>query len=57
MFIYLFLLVGFRETEEGEERQTDVDLLFHLLMHSLVGSRRCPGQGSNWQHCCIRVTC
>ena len=37
--VYLVIL----EREEGK-RETDIDLLFHLFMHSLVDSCRCPDQ-------------
>ena len=38
---HLDLGLGLRETDR--ERQTEVDLLFHLFMHSLVASCMCPG--------------
>ena len=30
-------------------RERDIDLLFHLFMHSLVDSCMCPDRGSNTQ--------
>ena len=35
------------------ERNRPIDLLFHLIMHSLVDSYRCPDRGSNPQPCCF----
>ena len=39
--------------EEGGEREveTDLDLLFHFVMHSLVDSCMCPDQRSNPEPC------
>ena len=34
---------------DKRERERDVNLLFHLFMHSLVASCMCPDQGSNPQ--------
>ena len=43
-----------RGRKEGKgDRQTDVDLLFPLLTHSLVASYMDPDQGSNLQPWCI----
>ena len=36
-------------THTHTERERNVDLLFHLLIHSLVASCMCPDQGSNLQ--------
>ena len=63
-FYFKFLSIDFREREEGEEterkrggeRERERDLLFHLLMHSLVDSYMCPDQGLNPQPWCIRMT-
>ena len=40
---------GLGEREEGKGRERNIDLLFHLFMHSLVDSRMCLDQGSNPQ--------
>ena len=37
------------EKEEGQERERDINLLFHLFMHLLVDSCMCPDWGSNLQ--------
>ena len=43
-----------REREEGAEREmSNMDLLFHLIMYSLVDSCMCPDQGSNPQPWCM----
>ena len=34
------------------DRERNIDLSFHLLMHSLVDSGMCPDQGSNLQPWC-----
>ena len=36
-----------------KERKRNIDLLFHLFMHSLVDSGMCPDQGLNSQPWCI----
>ena len=41
------MLLIFRERRAGGKR--NIDLLFHLFMHSLVASCMCPDQGSNLQ--------
>ena len=33
------------ERKEGRERDSNIDLLFHLFMHSLVASCMCPDRG------------
>ena len=33
--------------ERERKRERDIDLLFHLFMHSLVDSYMCPDQKSN----------
>ena len=38
-FFFLFVLVGFREREGKSEKETNIDLLFHLFM--------CPDEGLN----------
>ena len=47
-----FIDLGTRE--EGRERERNVDLLFHLLVHSLVASCMCPDQRLNLQPWHIR---
>ena len=46
IFFFFKKFIDFRETEEGEgrgrKREGDVNLLFHLFMHSLVDSCMCP---------------
>ena len=44
--IVFFLLIYRLE----RERERNINLLFHLFMHSLVDSCRCPDQGWNLQH-------
>ena len=39
IFIFLLLIL---EREEGEERERNIDLLFHLFMHLLGASCMCP---------------
>ena len=43
----IFLLIDFER--EGEREIENIDLLFHLFMHSLVDSCVCPDQGMNLQ--------
>ena len=35
--------------EKGRERERNIDLLFHLFMHSLADSSMCPDQEQNLQ--------
>ena len=53
-FLKFFLFIHFKE-KTGGEKERDINVLFHLLMHSLVDSCMCPGQGSNLQSWCIRA--
>ena len=53
-FFFLFLergMMGYsrRKRECERERKTDIDLLFHLFMYSLVGCCMCPDPGLNSQ--------
>ena len=57
-FLIFYLLVlekerkegeGKREREGGRERERNINLLFHLFMHSLVYFCMCPDWGSNLQ--------
>ena len=50
----IFLLIDFER--EGEREIENIDLLFHLFMHSLVDSCVCPDQGWNPQPWCIGTT-
>ena len=48
--LFLFYFIDFfREREGGSKREKNINLLFHVLMHSLVDSCMCPDQGSNLQ--------
>ena len=47
LLLLKFLFIDFRKREERRER--NIDLLFHLLMHSLVDSCMRPDWGSNLQ--------
>ena len=46
-FYLLILFIDFGKKEEGTKRERNIDLLFHLFMHSLVTSSMGPDQGSN----------
>ena len=48
LFLNFYLLIL-------RKREKNIDLLFHLFMHSLVDSHMCPDQGSNLQPWCIRM--
>ena len=52
-FFFFSFIIDLRERERGRgggrERKKIIDLLFHLLMHSFVGSWMCPDRGSNLQ--------
>ena len=52
--LFLFYLLLILEREEGKER--NINLLFHLFMHSLVASCMCPDWGLNLQPWRIRLT-
>ncbi|KAF6086265.1 hypothetical protein HJG60_008460 [Phyllostomus discolor] len=45
-----------KREERGERERRDVDLLFYLLTHSLVGSCMFPDWGLNLQPWCIEMT-
>lgn len=47
----MFLLI----LEKGRKRERNVDLLLHLLMHSLADSCLCPERGSNLRPWCVRT--
>ena len=54
-----FLCIDMREREgegreKGGESERNINLLFHLFLHSLVASFMCPDQGWNPQCWCIR---
>ena len=53
LVLMLLLNLLILEREEGER---DMDLLFHLFVHSLVDLCMCPDWGSNLQPCHIRMT-
>ena len=57
-FLIFHLLIFFRKREKNEkgEKERNINLLFHLLMHSLVAFCMCPDWGSNLQSWCIRTT-
>ena len=62
-YYLLILFTDFRERKEGGERrrgkkgkERGINLLFHLLMYSLVDSCMCSDQGSNLQPRCIGTT-
>ena len=46
-FMFIYLLSFLEREEVGRER--DINLLFHLFMHSLATSYMCPDWGSNLQ--------
>ena len=52
------LFIDFREREKERQRrgEREIDLLFHLFMHSLVASSMCPHWGLNLQPCHIGLT-
>ena len=51
--IYVLILERVWERERERERDWNIDLLFYLLMHSLVDSFMSPDQGSNPQLCTL----
>ena len=60
--IFNFLIIDLRERErkreegKGRHRERNIDLLFHLFMHSLVISCMCPDGGLNPDPWCSRTT-
>ena len=55
MHTFFFPLSDFRQggrkgaAERKRERERNINLLFHLFMHSLVASHMCPDLGRNTQ--------
>ena len=47
LFLFNFFLLFSDFKERKRERMRNIDLLFHLLMHSLVDSCMCPDLGLN----------
>ena len=53
--IYIFLIDFEREGNRGEEGEREINLLFHLFMHSLLDPCMWPDGELNPQPWCIRM--
>lgn len=51
----MYKLILVREERRGKKRERNINLLFYLLMHSLVDSYMHPERGSNPQTWYIRM--